>query len=119
MDPSTVVISTTCVAASTPVAMAAVKSYRALAAPRFVTCPETAAEAIVKIRVARAIASLVAGGGPPRLSSCSRWPEKKGCGQACAVQIAGSHDGCRSRATSSPSRSSPPAWTSERFAGMK
>ena len=32
--------------------------------------------------------------GKARLSSCSRWPERAGCGQKCLTQIATAPDGC-------------------------
>ena len=32
--------------------------------------------------------------GKARLSSCSRWPERAGCGQECLTQIATAPDGC-------------------------
>jgi hypothetical protein len=47
---------------------------------RIVTCPETKEAAAVT--------------GKTRLHSCSRWPERYGCDQACLEQIASSPDGC-------------------------
>jgi hypothetical protein len=47
---------------------------------RVVTCPETQAPAAVR--------------GKRHLTSCSRWPEREGCDQACLKQIATSPDGC-------------------------
>lgn len=55
--------------------------------PRVVTCPETHRPAGVALNARSLISSgLVA---PPklRLSTCSRWPEKAGCGQECLGQI--------------------------------
>lgn len=119
MDATGLVVSTTCVAASTPLAVAAVRGYRAFSGPRFVTCPETAAEVIVKIKMTQAIASQLTGGGQLRLRSCSRWPENKNCAQSCTAQIAGSPSGCRRRALPSRPNSSPAhSWTSEHFVGM-
>ena len=54
---------------------------------RVVTCPENEKPAGVKVDAVHA-ANLALGGGPKlRLSTCSRWPEKAGCGQDCLGQI--------------------------------
>ena len=47
---------------------------------RIITCPETRQAAAVT--------------GKTKLYSCSRWPERAGCDQACLRQIASSPDGC-------------------------
>src|ERR1700747_3461328 len=47
---------------------------------RVVTCPETQQAAAVT--------------GKARLHSCSRWPKRAGCDQACRIQIETSEDGC-------------------------
>ena len=47
---------------------------------RIITCPETNEAAAVT--------------GKSRLYSCSRWPERAGCDQACRIQIETSEDGC-------------------------
>jgi len=54
---------------------------------RLITCPEN--EKPAAVRVAALGATLSAAGGHPslRLSECSRWPEKKDCGQECLHQI--------------------------------
>jgi hypothetical protein len=56
---------------------------------RVITCPETHNEAAVSLDALHAAAS-----GSPRLASCSRWPERAGCNQACLKQIASSPNGC-------------------------
>lgn len=96
MDAASVIVSTTCVAASTPLAMAAVRAYRSYGGLRVVTCPETVEAAIVKIHATRAIASKLAGRNELPLRSCSRWPERQGCGQECCAQLAAAPGGCRS-----------------------
>lgn len=119
MDPTGLIVSTTCVAASTPIAAVAVRGYRAFGGARFVTCPETAAEAVVKIKVTRAIAGQLTGSGQLPLRSCSRWPEKKDCGQSCSLQISASPHGCRRRVQPSRAKKpSAPGWTSEHFVGV-
>ena len=58
-----------------------------LRGPRIVTCPE--AKRPVKVELASGAAlSLMLGQPRLRLSDCSRWPERQGCGQACRPQIA-------------------------------
>lgn len=119
MDTTGLMVSSTLVAASTPIAAAAVRGYRALSTVRYVTCPETAEEATVRIKAARAVASRFAGSKDLRLRSCSRWPEKKDCAQSCVSQIAGSPNGCRERTL--PTRSMPsqtPVCTSGTFVGL-
>lgn len=119
MDATGLIVSTTCIAASAPVAAVAVRSYRAFGGARFVTCPETAAEAVVKIKVARAVAGQLTGSGHLPLRSCSRWPEKKDCAQSCSLQISASPNGCRRRVQPSRARQTPaPGWSSEHFVGV-
>ncbi len=87
MDSTSAIVSVTCVAASTPVALAGVRMYRAYNEARLVTCPEKVKAAVVRIHATRAIASRLAGSNELHLRSCSFWPERKGCDQACVDQI--------------------------------
>jgi hypothetical protein len=59
-----------------------------------VKCPENQRPAAVSLDAAHA--SLTAPGKPAalRLSACSRWPERAGCGQECLSQIAASPEDC-------------------------
>jgi hypothetical protein len=57
-----------------------VKTWLALRGERVVTCPDNQKHAGVQVVVRRAGAQLC-------LRSCSRWPEKAGCGQECLRQI--------------------------------
>jgi hypothetical protein len=61
---------------------------------RVVTCPENQNPAGVTVDAVHAMATGL--GKPPqlRLESCSRWPEKAGCGQECLSQIEASPEGC-------------------------
>jgi len=61
---------------------------------RVVTCPENERPAGVTLDAGYAVATGL--GKPPalRLDSCSRWPEKAGCGQQCLKQIEASPEGC-------------------------
>jgi hypothetical protein len=70
-----------------------VRVYRKFRGTRVVTCPETQHAAAVDIDVARAMLS---GFGPPelRLRECSRWPERRDCGQECLAQIEAAPEDC-------------------------
>jgi hypothetical protein len=111
MDSTSVTVSAICIAASTPLALAGARAYRSFGGLRLINCPETMEAAIVKMHATRALASALVGRNDVRLRSCSRWPEKQGCDQACLAQIAASPNGCRVRPL--PARSTKPlpeAW---------
>jgi hypothetical protein len=59
-----------------------------------VTCPESHRPAGVTVDARHA--ALTPPGKPAelRLSTCSRWPERAGCGQECLSQIAASPENC-------------------------
>jgi hypothetical protein len=61
---------------------------------RVITCPENKRPAGVYIDERRAALSAMRGAPALRLSACSRWPERQGCGQACLTQIEASPEGC-------------------------
>ncbi len=63
--------------------------YARMRGARLVECPETKAPAAVSLNAARAAA-----GGSLSLSTCSRWPERGGCGQECLAQIERAPEGC-------------------------
>lgn len=69
-------------------------TWRKYRGPRVVTCPENHRPAGVALDAFHVIATSL--GRPPelRLESCSRWPEKAGCGQECLSQIQASPEGC-------------------------
>ncbi|MEO8597065.1 MAG: hypothetical protein ABI759_27350 [Candidatus Solibacter sp.] len=54
---------------------------------RLVTCPENHSPAGVSLQAGRAMLTGVGSAPELRLSECSRWPEKAGCGQECVSQI--------------------------------
>jgi hypothetical protein len=64
-----------------------VSEYFKMRGARVVACPEN--EQPVAVRVDALHAAFTAAGGHEhfRLDSCSRWPEKAGCGQDCLKQI--------------------------------
>jgi hypothetical protein len=57
---------------------------------RLITCPETGQCAAVEVDAGRA----VLGAPSLRLKECSRWPEKRDCGQECLRQIETAPDAC-------------------------
>lgn len=61
--------------------------YRKYRGTRLVECPETGNPAAVHVNARHAASALP--GRPPNLDlrSCSRWPEREGCGQECLDQI--------------------------------
>ena len=62
-----------------------VRVYRGM---RLVACPETKRPAAVELDALRA--AFTQFGDEPgrlRLTSCSRWPEKAGCGQECLAEV--------------------------------
>jgi hypothetical protein len=54
---------------------------------RLVTCPENQQSAAVRIDSAKATATTLIGKQQVRLDQCSRWPEKRNCGQECLRQV--------------------------------
>ena len=61
---------------------------------RVVTCPENQNPAGVTLDSRFAMATALGTAPQLRLDSCSRWPEKAGCGQECLSQIKASPEGC-------------------------
>ena len=72
----------------------AFRVYLRLRGQRLVTCPETNETAAVRLAAGKA--GLQATVHPPnlRLSECSRWPERQGCGQECLGQIESAPEEC-------------------------
>ena len=64
---------------------------------RVVTCPENRNPAGVFVDAGHAVATCFHKAPNLRLSSCSRWPERAGCGQECLAQIAAAPYDCRVR----------------------
>jgi hypothetical protein len=61
---------------------------------RLITCPENLRPAGVRVDARHAAASGLLHPAELRLSTCSRWPERAGCGQECLSQIEASPEGC-------------------------
>jgi hypothetical protein len=72
----------------------AVNFFLKYSGQRVVTCPETRRPAAVRVGVGRAALKILAGPQRLRLSECSRWPERAGCGQECLSQIEAAPEGC-------------------------
>jgi hypothetical protein len=61
---------------------------------RVIACPETREPAGVVVDAPHAAVTALGGAPELRLSSCSRWPERAGCGQPCLSQIAAAPQDC-------------------------
>jgi hypothetical protein len=61
---------------------------------RVISCPENLSPAGVTLDARHAALSGFGGSPHLRLSSCSRWPERAGCGQQCLSQIEASPESC-------------------------
>ena len=61
---------------------------------RVITCPENHRPAGVSVDAQHVAAQPFAGSPQLRLSSCSRWPERAGCGQQCLNQIEAAPEDC-------------------------
>lgn len=61
---------------------------------RVIVCPDNREPAGVVVDARHAALTSILGAPELRLSSCSRWPERGGCGQPCLSQIAASPEDC-------------------------
>jgi hypothetical protein len=69
-------------------------AWRNFHGPRLVTCPETTKAVGVALDASHAVWTALAHSPALRLESCSRWPERRDCGQECLRQIEQAPDGC-------------------------
>lgn len=76
--------------AATLLVTAALVHYSLYRGKRIVVCPETGKPVGAEIDALEAACTRLAGQPHYIISSCSRWPERAGCNQACAPQIAAS-----------------------------
>jgi hypothetical protein len=65
----------------------ATRAYQRFRGPMVVTCPETHQPAAVAVDVPHAALTATIEATELRLTQCSRWPERQGCGQECLRQI--------------------------------
>jgi hypothetical protein len=61
--------------------------FRKYEGKMLVTCPETGKPAAVKVNFWRAVLAALFGRRHIELSTCSRWPERRDCGQDCLCEI--------------------------------
>ena len=65
----------------------AVQTYFTYRGKRLITCPESLTKEAVDVAARKAAAGVFVGESNLRLDQCSRWPERKDCGQDCLRQI--------------------------------
>jgi hypothetical protein len=75
------------VAAAYAILRKLVSEYFRMRGARVVTCPENAQPAAVTVDAGHAALTSAGGHERLRLDTCSRWPERAGCGQECLKQI--------------------------------
>ena len=71
-----------------------VKAWVIYRGTRIVVCPETREIVAVAVDARHAALSAPAGRPALRLESCTRWPEKRACGQECLGQIESAPEAC-------------------------
>ena len=64
-----------------------IRVYFRFRGARLVTCPETNQDAVVEVPARSMAMQAILGEPCLRLSECSRWPMRGGCGQDCLRQI--------------------------------
>jgi hypothetical protein len=70
------------------------RRYLRVRGDRVVSCPDNGQDAAVRVDAVRAALTSPRTPEHVRLESCSRWPEKAGCGQECLRQIDAQPDDC-------------------------
>lgn len=70
------------------------RAYLKYRGDRVITCPENRRPAGVVVDTGYAVLTTLEGKTDLRLKSCSRWPERQDCGQACLQQIEGAPEDC-------------------------
>jgi len=63
------------------------RDYMRYRGKRLVTCPETHQAAAVHVDAGKAATTALIGKHEVRLDQCSRWPERRNCGQDCLSQV--------------------------------
>src|SRR5512143_3231938 len=71
-----------------------VRQYLRWRGTRVVNCPETDLHAAVEVDALRATRNSLRAHPTLRISECSRWPERAGCGQECLKDLAAAPDDC-------------------------
>lgn len=70
------------------------RAYRRQRGEQFIICPETNRPAVVKVDAVHAALTSVVGQPEMRLRDCTRWPQKKDCGQECLLQVETAPEEC-------------------------
>jgi hypothetical protein len=70
------------------------QAWLAFRGTRIVVCPENREMVAVEVDAAHAALSAPQGRPQLRLESCSRWPERQGCGQECLGQVQSAPEAC-------------------------
>jgi hypothetical protein len=65
----------------------AFRTYLTFQGNRIVSCPENHCAAAVRVAAAKGAFNAMVGRDHLSLKTCSRWPERHGCGQECLAQI--------------------------------
>ncbi len=68
--------------------------YRRYRGERIIVCPETEEPAAVALDATHAAMTDTLGNADLHLKSCSRWPERQGCGQECLRQVEAAPEDC-------------------------
>jgi hypothetical protein len=76
------------------VAGRALRNFLRFRGTRVITCPETQQPAAVEVDAPHAAATATSGRPHLRLRECSRWPERRDCGQECLSQVEAAPEGC-------------------------
>lgn len=83
------------IAAIYPVIPIVLRVWRRYRGARVITCPETQRPAAVHLDTRHVAFTTLTSGAPHlRLSDCTRWPERRNCGQECLRQIEASPEDC-------------------------
>jgi hypothetical protein len=72
----------------------ALRTYFKFRGKRIITCPENRQPAAVSVAAGKAAVEATLHAPDLKLSECSRWPEKAGCGQECLSQIKEAPEAC-------------------------
>jgi hypothetical protein len=72
----------------------AARNYWRFRGRRVVVCPETRRPVAVEVDAGHAAVTAFMGGRELVLDSCTRWPERAGCDQACVFQIERAPEDC-------------------------
>lgn len=89
-----VIVSVMALSALLWVGWKSVRTYLRLHGRMIVTCPETEKCVGVEVDVKKATVSDLLGKHQLRLQDCTRWPERRDCGQECLSQIESSPESC-------------------------